>query len=132
MFSAPMKYENVRFENPTDNPSYDVATEIPKQVNLYQLLPKQSVDKKGKKTLILDLDETLIHSSIFPFTQETHILLNVEIEKNRNLVHVLKRPGAEELLENVSKFFEVVIFTASLSEVNFKLINSPHEDDYSF
>jgi RNA polymerase II subunit A small phosphatase-like protein len=68
-----------------------------------------------KKTLILDLDETLVHSAFKPFYEKSDILLNVELDRRSHIIHVLKRPGVEEFLEKMAKLFEVVIFTASLS-----------------
>lgn len=95
----------------------------PKQVTLNKFLPNQSRDKIGKKTLILDLDETLVHSAFKPFSQRSDILLNVELDKKIHIIHVLKRPGAEEFIEKMSKHYEVVIFTASLSAVSYTLYN---------
>jgi len=69
----------------------------------------------------LDLDETLVHSAFKPFSQRSDILLNVELDKKIHIIHVLKRAGAEEFLERMAKHYEVVIFTASLSAVIFKL-----------
>ena len=51
----------------------------------------------GKKTLILDLDETLVHSSFKPPTKPD-IILPVEIEGNICNVFVLIRPGTEFFL----------------------------------
>ncbi len=35
------------------------------------------------------------------------------------MVYVIKRPGVEDFLMRMSELYEVVIFTASLGEVNF-------------
>ena len=80
-------------------------------------LPPKSNDNKNKKTLILDLDETLVHSgfTIVP-NHPPDITINVEIENKIHNVYILVRPGAEEFLEKMSKIFEIVIFTASLSK----------------
>lgn len=67
--------------------------------------------------MILDLDETLVHSAFKPFNQRSDILLNVELDRKTHVIHVLKRPGAEEFIERMSKHYEVIIFTASLSPV---------------
>jgi RNA polymerase II subunit A small phosphatase-like protein len=69
----------------------------------------------NKKTLILDLDETLVHSSFKPFIFKSDIILNVDLDRKIHTIHVLKRPGVHEFLERMSKVYEVVIFTASLS-----------------
>jgi len=69
---------------------------------------------KGKKCLVLDLDETLVHSSFKP-VPDADFIVPVEIEQVVYKVYVLKRPGVDEFLEEVAKHYEVVIFTASLS-----------------
>ena len=69
----------------------------------------------GKPCLVLDLDETLVHSSFKPVPKCDYIL-PVEIEGITHHVYVIKRPGCEEFLERVGKMYEVVIFTASLSK----------------
>lgn len=69
------------------------------------------------KTLILDLDETLVHSSFKPHAcRKSDIMLPVTIEGRDCTVYVLVRPGAIEFCEKMSQIFEVVIFTASLSK----------------
>jgi RNA polymerase II subunit A small phosphatase-like protein len=41
---------------------------------------------------------------------------------------VLKRPGVDEFLKRLSYFYEVIIFTASLSKVILKLLTSQYAD----
>ena len=69
----------------------------------------------GKKTLVLDLDETLVHSSFKPISDPDYII-PVEIEGKIVDVYVLKRPMMDEFLAAVGPNFEVVVFTASLSK----------------
>ena len=76
-------------------------------------LPYETIG--GKKTLILDLDETLVHSAFKPFFIKSDINLNVNVDGINHLVHVLKRPYVDEFLQRMSKFYELVIFTASIS-----------------
>ena len=78
------------------------------------LLPKKSSEYANKKTLILDLDETLVHSSFTPFEQND-IILNVDFDGILYNIYVLVRPGAEYFIRTVSQYYEIVIFTASLS-----------------
>ena len=56
------------------------------------------VNKKPKKqfTLVLDLDETIVHS-----------------EKFNNGYYFFIRPGANEFLKEISSFYEIIIFTSS-------------------
>jgi RNA polymerase II subunit A small phosphatase-like protein len=61
------------------------------------VLGPQKPWSKGKKTLVLDLDETLVHSS-FRTNVKPDIILPVEIEGNVCNVFVLVRPGTELFL----------------------------------
>ena len=79
------------------------------------LLPPKSQEFSYKKTLILDLDETLVHSSFTPF-EKNDIVLDVDFEGVVYNIYVLVRPDAELFIKSVAKFFEVVIFTASISK----------------
>ncbi|CAE8638589.1 unnamed protein product, partial [Polarella glacialis] len=75
------------------------------------LLPPQVEEMAGRKTLVLDLDETLVHSS---FTEvPCEMVLTLVLGNEEHKVYVKKRPGVDEFLTVVSKWYEVVIFTAS-------------------
>ena len=69
-----------------------------------------------KKTLVLDLDETLVHSQFGPFNIPSDVVINIEIENELHDIHVLIRPGVKEFLEKMAEIFEIVIFTASISK----------------
>lgn len=69
----------------------------------------------GKKCLIIDLDETLVHSS-FKQVNNADFIVPVEIDGIVHQVYVLKRPHVDEFLERVGKLFECVLFTASLAK----------------
>lgn len=79
--------------------------------------------RSNKKSLILDLDETLVHSS-FKFVPNPDFVLSISLDDdnkdNDNIslheVYVIKRPGLEEFLQKVSQWYEIVIFTASLKK----------------
>ena len=86
------------------------------------LLPPKEKEFENKKTLILDLDETLVHSSFTPF-EKNDIVLEVDFEGVIYKIYVLVRPFAKEFLNNVSKYFEVVIFTASIPKYASPLLN---------
>ena len=62
-------------------------------------------------TLILDLDETLIH---YPQIVQNSSDMDKKI--------ILKRPGLKLFLEEVSKYYEIVIWTAGLKDVFFYYI----------
>ncbi len=70
---------------------------------------------RGKKTLVLDLDETLVHSSFKPIPNPDYII-PVEIEGKIVDVYVLKRPWLDHFMAAIAGQFEIVVFTASLSK----------------
>jgi RNA polymerase II subunit A small phosphatase-like protein len=67
------------------------------------------------KTLVLDLDETLVHSSFRP-VPNPDMILSIDIEGIQSNVYVLVRPHVDAFLEKMSEIYEIVIFTASLSQ----------------
>lgn len=81
-------------------------------------LPPQPTDKIGKKTLVLDLDETLVHST-FQRPSYYDFTIPVDIDGKISIVYVLKRPGVDEFMSKMNELYELVIFTASLSKVIF-------------
>ncbi|KAJ2807193.1 Nuclear envelope morphology protein 1, partial [Coemansia furcata] len=68
-----------------------------------------------RKILVLDLDETLIHSSP-QGSYRAHHRIEVVIDKVACLYYVYKRPHVDYFLRRVSEWYKVVIFTASLAE----------------
>lgn len=64
-------------------------------------LPSKSLMRNPRSyTLVLDLDETLVHF----------------VEENDS-AYIQIRPGAEHFLEEMSKFYEIVVFTAAMQDV---------------
>jgi RNA polymerase II subunit A small phosphatase-like protein len=80
-----------------------------------KLLPKHHPDDFGKKCLVLDLDETLVHSS-FRAVPGADFVIPVQIEDVVHFVYVAKRPGVDEFLVEMAKHYEIVIYTASLNK----------------
>jgi CTD small phosphatase-like protein 2 len=70
-------------------------------------LPPEIEDDKVY-TLVLDLDETLIHYHEDAAMDEPG--------------YVLVRPGALEFLEEMNKYYEIVIFTAAMKDVSVVLL----------
>ena len=89
------------------------------------LLPPKEKKFQDKKTLLLDLDETLVHSGFKQFNPNipSDLIMNIELENQKREIHVLIRPGVKEFLDRISKRFEIVIFTASLSKYASPLID---------
>ncbi|XP_022691268.1 carboxy-terminal domain RNA polymerase II polypeptide A small phosphatase 1-like isoform X3 [Varroa jacobsoni] len=83
--------------------------------NKLSLLPPLRPSDQGKMCLVIDLDETLVHSSFKPVSNPDFVV-PVEIEGSVHQVYVLKRPFVDEFLERVGALYECVLFTASLSK----------------
>ena len=77
----------------------------------------------NKKILVLDLDETLVHSSMNPFPNKNNIVLRLEIDEKPMTIYVIKRPYVDEFLNEMSLYYELIIFTASLSQYAEPLIS---------
>lgn len=69
-----------------------------------------------KKTVFLDLDETLVHSKPSPPPEKYDFVVKPVIDGEKVEFFVLKRPFVDELLEFLSKEFEIVVFTAGIEE----------------
>lgn len=68
-----------------------------------------------KPCLVLDLDETLVHSS-FQKVPKCDFVIPVAIEGTVHKVYVIKRPGVDEFLERAAEHYELIVYTASLSK----------------
>ena len=75
-------------------------------------LPKLD-DKKYKYTLVLDLDETLVH-----YVEE------------ENSAYVQVRPHADDFLKELSKHFEIVLFTAAEEDYTGIVLNELNRNNY--
>lgn len=96
------------------------------------ILPPQSEELRGRLTIVLDMDETLLHS-VFTMTKEkeiyrqeearqaTHRLHDFEIslegeeEDEDETAFVFIRPGLKEFLDECCRLYETVVFTAALA-----------------
>jgi len=79
------------------------------------LLPPVRHQDMGRVCLVVDLDETLVHSSFKPIANADFIV-PVEIDGTVHQVYVLKRPHVDDFLQRIGDLFECVLFTASLAK----------------
>jgi RNA polymerase II subunit A small phosphatase-like protein len=103
-----------------------------RESNVEYLLPPQKPKDIGKKTLVLDLDETLIHS-VFKPVEDADIIIKIpdevmDHEGNKyaltNDIFVFKRPGVDMFLKRLSRYYELVIFTASIDKYANPVVDS--------
>ncbi|KAG6511226.1 hypothetical protein ZIOFF_029283 [Zingiber officinale] len=78
------------------------------------LLPEIETQERKPITLVLDLDETLVHSSL-EHCDDVDFTFSVFFNMKKQTVYVKRRPFLQMFLERVAQMFEIVIFTASLS-----------------
>jgi RNA polymerase II subunit A small phosphatase-like protein len=95
----------------------------------FGMLGPQPEHNKGWKTLVLDLDETLVHSQ-FNQIKNPDYIIPVNIDGNVCNIYVQKRPGVDNFLKVMSQYFELVIFTASLSKYADPLMNKMDPNGY--
>uniref|UniRef100_A0ACD5XAC6 Uncharacterized protein n=1 Tax=Avena sativa TaxID=4498 RepID=A0ACD5XAC6_AVESA len=85
------------------------------------LLPKQT-RSCPRTTLVLDLDETLVHSTLEP-CEDSDFTFPVHFNLREHTIYVRCRPYLKEFLERVASMFEIIIFTASQSIYAEQLLN---------
>ncbi len=74
------------------------------------------MDDRPVYTLVLDLDETLIHLEC---DDEENVSGDGHDINNEDSVYYLIRPGAIRFLNELSKYYEIVIFTAAMPDVSY-------------
>ncbi|XP_010250721.1 PREDICTED: CTD small phosphatase-like protein 2 isoform X1 [Nelumbo nucifera] len=85
------------------------------------LLPKQT-RRCPPITLVLDLDETLVHSTL-EHCDDADFTFPVNFNLKEHTVYVRCRPYLKDFMERVANLFEIIIFTASQSIYAERLLN---------
>ncbi|KAI5955104.1 NEM1 [Candida jiufengensis] len=126
-----IKQDNI-IANEIKSPTSFTKYMIPPPQRLYPL-SRNPQKKRKKKILILDLDETLIHSlsrgsprSFNPATQSK--MIEIRLNNISSLYYVHKRPYCDYFLSEIFKWFELQIFTASVKEYADPIINWLEEE----
>ncbi|XP_013391483.1 CTD nuclear envelope phosphatase 1 [Lingula anatina] len=103
-----------------------IRSVIQHQTVRYEILPLSPLSKHRlsivkRKTLVLDLDETLIHSHHDGVLRQTvkpgtppDFVLKVTIDRHPVRFFVHKRPHVDFFLDIVSQWYDLVVFTASM------------------
>ncbi len=99
---------------------------LPRYEAVQHLRPPVVLPPKDPKsppiTLVLDLDETLVHCTVEP-TADADETFPVTFHGMEYLVHVKLRPHVFDFLQSVCDKFEVVVFTASQKVYADELLN---------
>lgn len=132
-----LKQENI-MANSIKSPTAYSKYIIPPPQRLYPL-SRNPNKKRRKKTLILDLDETLIHSlsrgsprSFNSSSASAPRMIEIKLNNVASLYYVHKRPYCDFFLKEISKWFELQIFTASVKEYADPIIDWLENDIVDF
>lgn len=112
-------YFNYNYETNTlnyINPiSLDYSNETTNYTNKFTNINQyQSLLSGNKKLLVLDLDETLVHSSFEPPERQSDFQFDKIFDGELKTIYVLIRPYAEQFLTELSNYYDIIIFTSSL------------------
>jgi len=109
-------------------PPLEQCVQFPRTI----LLPPKT-RRAPRITLVLDLDETLVHSSLEEYCStsptsdhnaaEIDFTFPVHFNNQEHKVNVRRRPGLDAFMQEVAKKFEVIVFTASQRVYAEQLLN---------
>ena len=101
---------------------------IPRRQPSYTMPSPQSFSAMPQKTLVIDLDETLIHSLAKGGRMSSGHMVEVKLNmpvglegktlgpQHPILYYVHKRPHCDDFLRKICKWYNLVVFTASVQE----------------
>ncbi|TKW24819.1 hypothetical protein SEVIR_3G075000v4 [Setaria viridis] len=111
--AAAAGFQRLRSHSPPATPLHPTSQNPAVRAQSAALPPPPS---PGRRTLFLDLDETLIHSQTDPPPARFDFTVRPVIGGQAVTFYVAKRPGVEAFLRAAAESFEVVVFTAGLQE----------------
>jgi len=120
-YNLPQNFQSIDTKETYFFSPYSNTIQIPDKIfideheikNVYPQINYQAINKK---TLVLDIDETLVHSSMSPFPNGSHLIIEMKVSGRKYIAYVLKRPYLEQFLQEMSLLYEVIVFTASIAE----------------
>ena len=104
--SKAQNYSSQKVSKNKNNNNKNMKAKTKKAISSLNSFRKNNI----KKTLILDLDETLVHSGFHPFERKSDFIFNINIDGKENTIYALKRPYVEEFLSEISLLLFAVGF----------------------
>ena len=120
-YNFPQNYQSIETKITNFFSPYTNIVQIPDKISINEhalknVYPKINYQAINKKTLVLDIDETIVHSSMLPFPNGSHLEIEIKVSGKKYIAYVLKRPYLEQFLNEMSLLFEIIVFTASIAE----------------
>jgi Dullard-like phosphatase family protein len=96
-----------------------------KHINYSNILntKKLTLPETNQKTLILDMDETMIHADFDGKYNNPDHTITFICDGEENSVPIFIRPGLFEFLKNTYEMFEIIVFTAGVKEYADAVLN---------
>lgn len=106
------------------------------RMNKSATAPRKNKADRNKLTVVLDLDETLIHSKLSSEKRAAQDIVSPSVKSSAlnldsfqikladgEIVTVYKRPGLDEFLKSATKTYELMVYTAGLRQYAEPLLN---------
>ena len=128
-----IKYEDEKNSNYNLLPSKSVKN-MNNKTNIKNNLNNNINNTNNKKTLILDLDETLVHSLFEPEKTNNNIIkpdiyLKIFFNNKFQEIFVYKRPYLDIFLKEMRKIYDIYVFTASIEKYAKPLLDKLDKDN---
>lgn len=97
-----------------------------KKVNFSEIIKHKRVflpPIENRKTIVLDLDETMIHADFDSKYSGHDSIINFKYNDEEVTVPIFIRPGLHLFLQKISEIFEIFVFTASIKEYADSVLN---------
>ena len=112
--------------------NYTLKNNINNKNYLYE---NSNLNNGNKKALILDLDETLIHSSFQPLQFNKQLIkpdiyFKIFFNCKYHEIFVYKRPFLNKFLKEMNKIFNIYVFTASIEKYAKPLLDRLDKHNY--
>jgi len=100
-----------KFPGKTIGVNFQCCDAVTGKENYAFVLPPQKDRHRGKLTVVLDIDETLVHTEVVDYLMpETANAFTLKVE--RSFLRVQKRPFLDEFLKEASRNYELIAYTA--------------------
>ena len=110
----------MKFSSPCQETSQPITPQIPLRVNPDKF---QTSFDENKKTLVLDLDKTLVYLTLKPPTKGLEYSTILD-EEGRLQSYAIKRPGLDGFIKEMSSLFNICIFTSMKMKHAMKAVKS--------